>query len=71
MRSLNITPTEAQVQDLLFANKLAKHLKIEYTIVLAKDQQLLAMGCGQTSRVDALQQAIHKAKAFGLFRGLR
>ncbi len=60
----NITPTEAQIKDLLFANKLAKHLKSN-TIVLAKDQQLLAMGCGQTSRVDALQQAIHKAKIFG------
>lgn len=59
-----LAPTDAQVQDLLFANKLAKHLKSN-TIVLAKDQQLLAMGCGQTSRVDALQQAIHKAKAFG------
>ena len=60
----NITPTEAQIKDLLFANKLAKHLKSN-TLVLAKDQQLLAMGCGQTSRVDALQQAIHKAKVFG------
>jgi phosphoribosylaminoimidazolecarboxamide formyltransferase/IMP cyclohydrolase len=59
-----LAPTDAQVQDLLFANKLAKHLKSN-TIVLAKDQQLLAMGCGQTSRVDALQQAINKAKAFG------
>lgn len=59
-----LAPTTAQVQDLLFANKLAKHLKSN-TIVLAKDQQLLAMGCGQTSRVDALQQAIHKAKTFG------
>ncbi len=59
-----LAPSEAQIQDLLFANKLAKHLKSN-TIVLAKDQQLLAMGCGQTSRVDALQQAIHKAKTFG------
>jgi phosphoribosylaminoimidazolecarboxamide formyltransferase/IMP cyclohydrolase len=59
-----LAPTDAQVQDLLFANKLAKHLKSN-TIVLAKDQQLLSMGCGQTSRVDALQQAINKAKAFG------
>lgn len=59
-----LAPTDAQVRDLLFANKLAKHLKSN-TIVLAKDQQLLAMGCGQTSRVDALQQAINKAKAFG------
>ncbi len=59
-----LAPTEAQIQDLLFANKLAKHLKSN-TIVLVKNQQLLAMGCGQTSRVDALQQAIHKAKSFG------
>ena len=59
-----LAPSEAQIQDLLFTNKLAKHLKSN-TIVLAKDQQLLAMGCGQTSRVDALQQAIYKAKIFG------
>ncbi len=59
-----LPPTDAQIQDLLFANKLAKHLKSN-TIVLAKDQQMLSMGCGQTSRVDALQQAIHKAKTFG------
>ena len=59
-----IAPTEEQIQDLLFANKLAKHLKSN-TIVLAKNQQLLSMGCGQTSRVDALQQAIHKANSFG------
>jgi phosphoribosylaminoimidazolecarboxamide formyltransferase/IMP cyclohydrolase len=57
-------PTDAQIEDLWFANKVAKHLKSN-TIVLAKDRQLLAMGCGQTSRVDALQQAIHKAKTFG------
>lgn len=59
-----IAPTEAQIEDLLFANKIAKHLKSN-TIVLAKDKQLLGMGCGQTSRVDALQQAIHKATSFG------
>jgi phosphoribosylaminoimidazolecarboxamide formyltransferase / IMP cyclohydrolase len=59
-----ISPSTAQIQDLLFANKVAKHLKSN-TIVLAKDRQLLAMGCGQTSRVDALQQAIHKANTFG------
>ncbi|MFN8285098.1 MAG: bifunctional phosphoribosylaminoimidazolecarboxamide formyltransferase/IMP cyclohydrolase [Chitinophagales bacterium] len=60
----NLAPTLEQIKDLLFANKVAKHLKSN-TIVLAKNQQLLAMGCGQTSRVDALQQAIHKAKVFG------
>ncbi|MEM9886787.1 MAG: bifunctional phosphoribosylaminoimidazolecarboxamide formyltransferase/IMP cyclohydrolase [Bacteroidota bacterium] len=58
-----IVPSDTQIQDLLFANKVAKHLKSN-TIVLAKDQQLLGMGCGQTSRVDALKQAILKAKHF-------
>lgn len=53
-----------QITDLIFALKVTKHLKSN-TIVLAKNQQLLGMGCGQTSRVDALQQAIQKAKAFG------
>ncbi|CAN5229573.1 bifunctional phosphoribosylaminoimidazolecarboxamide formyltransferase/IMP cyclohydrolase [soil metagenome] len=57
-------PTEAQIQDLLFANKLVKHLKSN-TIVLARNGQLIGMGCGQTSRVDALEQAIAKAKKFG------
>ena len=57
-------PTDQQVQDLLFANICAKHLKSN-TIALVKDQQLIGMGCGQTSRVDALQQAIIKARAFG------
>lgn len=51
-------------QDLLFAMKLAKHTKSN-TIVLARNRQLLASGTGQTSRVDALQQAIAKAKNFG------
>lgn len=56
--------TEAQKDDLVFANKIVKHTKSN-TIVLAKDGQLLASGTGQTSRVDALKQAIHKAKSFG------
>ena len=56
-------PSEAQVKDLLFANKLVKHTKSN-AIVLAKGQQLLASGVGQTSRVDALEQAIAKAKHF-------
>ena len=56
--------TEAEINDLLFANKCCKHLKSN-TIVLARNNQLLGMGCGQTSRVDALQQAIAKAKKFG------
>ncbi len=60
----NKHPTEAQVNNLLFANKCVKHLKSN-TIVLAKDNQLIGMGCGQTSRVDALRQAILKARHFG------
>jgi phosphoribosylaminoimidazolecarboxamide formyltransferase/IMP cyclohydrolase len=55
--------TDQQMKDLVFANKLVKHTKSN-TIVLAKDGQLLASGTGQTSRVDALRQAIHKAKSF-------
>jgi phosphoribosylaminoimidazolecarboxamide formyltransferase/IMP cyclohydrolase len=58
------TPTNQQVKDLLFANKLVKHTKSN-TIILAKNNQLLASGTGQTSRVDALEQAIAKAKKFG------
>ncbi len=57
-------PTEDQYVDLAFANKLVKHTKSN-TIILAKGKQLLASGVGQTSRVDALKQAIVKAKAFG------
>lgn len=57
-------PSGAQMDDLLFASKCAKHLKSN-TIVLARGNQLLGMGCGQTSRVDALKQAITKAKHFG------
>ncbi len=57
-------PSEAEVKALLFANKLVKHTKSN-TIVLAKEGQLFASGVGQTSRVDALEQAIHKAKHFG------
>lgn len=56
--------SEKETQDLLFAAKVCKHLKSN-TIVLAKDQQLIGMGCGQTSRVDALKQAIAKAEQFG------
>lgn len=58
------TPTAAEVQDLLFASKCVKHLKSN-GIALVKSQQLIGMGCGQTSRVDALEQAIAKAKRFG------
>ena len=56
-------PTEEQIKDLLFASKICKHTKSN-TIVLAKNNQLLASGTGQTSRVDALNQAIHKAQSF-------
>lgn len=57
-------PTEQEINDLIFANKIVKHTKSN-TIVLAKHGQLLASGVGQTSRVDALTQAILKAKTFG------
>jgi phosphoribosylaminoimidazolecarboxamide formyltransferase / IMP cyclohydrolase len=56
--------SEVQLQDLEFALKVSKHTKSN-TIVLVKDGQLCAGGTGQTSRVDALQQAIHKAQVFG------
>lgn len=59
----NTTPSEQEIKDLEFANKLVKHTKSN-TIVLAKGGQLLASGTGQTSRVDALRQAIHKAESF-------
>ena len=59
-----VVPTQQQIKDLLFANKLAKHTKSN-TIVIAKDNQLLASGTGQTSRVDALRHAISKATSFG------
>lgn len=55
---------DTQINDLLFADKIVKHTKSN-TIVLAKNNQLLGIGCGQTSRVDALKQAIAKAKTFG------
>tara|TARA_R110001583_G_scaffold86561_3_gene226106 strand:- start:4143 stop:5672 length:1530 start_codon:yes stop_codon:yes gene_type:complete len=56
-------PTDREIEDLIFASKLCKHTKSN-TIVLAKNKQLCASGTGQTSRVDALNQAIHKAKSF-------
>lgn len=56
--------TPEQVADLLFANKIVKHSKSN-AIVLAKNGQLCASGVGQTSRVDALKQAIAKAQSFG------
>ncbi len=59
----NNKPTESQLEDLLFASKLCKNTKSN-TIILVKNKQLLAGGTGQTSRVDALNQAIEKAKNF-------
>jgi len=59
----NLRPNEAQIADLLFANKVVKNTKSN-AIVLVKNQQLLASGTGQTSRVDALKQAITKARSF-------
>jgi len=59
----NMAPTDSELEDLIFASKLCKHTKSN-TIVLAKNKQLCASGTGQTSRVDALNQAIHKAKSF-------
>ncbi|MGB5692967.1 MAG: bifunctional phosphoribosylaminoimidazolecarboxamide formyltransferase/IMP cyclohydrolase PurH, partial [Flavobacteriaceae bacterium] len=56
-------PSERELNDLIFASKICKHTKSN-TIVLAKNGQLCASGTGQTSRVDALNQAIHKARSF-------
>ena len=60
----NTNPSKKELEDLLFASKLCKNTKSN-TIVLAKNKQLLASGTGQTSRVDALNQAIEKARNFG------
>jgi phosphoribosylaminoimidazolecarboxamide formyltransferase / IMP cyclohydrolase len=58
-----LSPSEQEIEDLLFASKICKHTKSN-TIVLAKNKQLCASGTGQTSRIDALRQAIEKAKSF-------
>ncbi len=60
-----IAPDSQQVDDLIFANIIVKHLKSN-AIVLARNGQLLGSGCGMTSRVDALKHAIDKAGEFGL-----
>ena len=60
----NTKPSESELKDLLFASKICKHTKSN-TIVFTKNNQLLASGTGQTSRVDALRQAIEKATSFG------
>jgi phosphoribosylaminoimidazolecarboxamide formyltransferase/IMP cyclohydrolase len=57
-------PDAREIEDLLFANKVVKHSKSN-AITLVKNKQLCASGVGQTSRVDALRQAIEKAKSFG------
>ena len=55
--------TAAEKEDLAFANYVCKHLKSN-AIALVKNKQLIGKGCGQTSRIDALRQAIEKAKQF-------
>jgi phosphoribosylaminoimidazolecarboxamide formyltransferase/IMP cyclohydrolase len=57
-------PLKSEISDLLYANVIVKHQKSN-TIVLVKNKQLIGSGIGQTSRVDALKQAITKAKEFG------
>ncbi|MFH6985205.1 bifunctional phosphoribosylaminoimidazolecarboxamide formyltransferase/IMP cyclohydrolase [Marinoscillum luteum] len=59
-----VAPSTEDVKSLLFASKICKQSKSN-TIILAKDGQLYASGVGQTSRVDALEQAIAKAQKFG------
>ena len=56
-------PSNLEIKDLIFASKICKHTKSN-TIVLAKNKQLISSGTGQTSRVDALKQAIEKSKDF-------
>ena len=57
------TTSEEEKNDLLFANKVCKHLKSN-AIALVKDRQLIGKGCGQTSRIDSLRHAVEKAKQF-------
>lgn len=57
-------PAATEIADMLFANRIVKHSKSN-AIVIARNGQLLSSGVGQTSRVDALQQAIAKARHFG------
>ena len=59
----NESPTAEEIEDLLFANKIVKHTKSN-AIVLVKNKQMCASGVGQTSRVDALEQAVNKARTF-------
>lgn len=60
----NKRPTKAEIEDLLFAARVVKHTRSN-AIVLVKDRQMISCGIGQTSRVDALNQAIEKANRFG------
>jgi phosphoribosylaminoimidazolecarboxamide formyltransferase/IMP cyclohydrolase len=65
LKTVTLTaPTEQEVADLIFASKICKNTKSN-TIVFAKNNTLIASGTGQTSRVDALKQAIEKANVFG------
>jgi phosphoribosylaminoimidazolecarboxamide formyltransferase/IMP cyclohydrolase len=65
LKTVTVTsPTEQEIQDLIFASKVCKNTKSN-TIVFAKNGTLISSGTGQTSRVDALLQAIEKAKTFG------
>jgi phosphoribosylaminoimidazolecarboxamide formyltransferase/IMP cyclohydrolase len=57
-------PTKTETEDLEFGIRAVKHLKSN-GIALVKNKQLIGMGCGQTSRVDALTHAIRKSKEFG------
>ncbi len=65
LKTVTLTePSAQEVEDLLFASKICKNTKSN-TIVFAKNNTLISSGTGQTSRVDALKQAIEKANAFG------
>jgi len=65
LKTVTITePTAQEIEDLIFASKICKNTKSN-TIVFAKNGTLISSGTGQTSRVDALIQAVDKAKAFG------
>ena len=65
LKTVTLTsPTPQEVTDLIFASKICKNTKSN-TIVFAKNNTLISSGTGQTSRVDALTQAIEKANAFG------
>jgi phosphoribosylaminoimidazolecarboxamide formyltransferase/IMP cyclohydrolase len=59
----NLKVSKSKMSDLIFASKICKHTKSN-AIVLVKNKQLLGSGCGQTSRVDALKQAIEKSNNF-------